>query len=124
METNETHDHLRLRVPTPVAEALINGGHARPVPTLRSPVPQLLVDGVEAAATTITLLQGPKTVRAIARQILAWTSSTPVSDQTPTKKVVIVAKSTPDELRLEITTDTDIDAVVTLVDRTVTNRHR
>lgn len=103
------------------------------MPTLRSPVPQLLVDGVATAAATITLLQGPATVRALAEQIRTWALSAsasreeepePDSDERLARAVAIIARTSTGELRLEITVDSDVDAIVSLLDQTVFRERR
>jgi hypothetical protein len=79
---------------------------------------------------TITLLQGPKTAREVARQIRAWALSTsqdqedapePMFDEDdePTQGITIISRTSKGELRLEISADTDIDTIVSLLDRAI-----
>lgn len=120
---------VTVRLPRPVAEALIQDGQAKRQPSLRSPVPQLLVEGVTAAATTITLLQGPAAVKELARQLRAWAGSQPdqVADASETPEptsptlagMVIYARTADRELRMHVCADTDISAIVELLNRTI-----
>lgn len=135
MTTDSSPDvAVTVRLPRPVADALIEDGQAKRLPSLRSPVPELLVEGVTAAATTITLLQGPAAVRDVARQLRAWAGAQPeqVPDASDTaarnpatlEGIVIYAKAADSELRLLVGADTDIDAIVELLNRTIFSQAR
>jgi hypothetical protein len=87
----ENDKRVRVRLPRPVAQALIDDGLAERLPSLRTPVMQIIVDGLGVAATTITLLQGPATARSVAHQLREWLrASEPKSGEETTSEPITI----------------------------------
>ena len=61
---------VTLEVPADIAIALETEGLCERLPRRRGHITQLVVDGAETTAVIISLLQGPDTVRSLARLVL------------------------------------------------------
>jgi hypothetical protein len=110
-----------VKLPHPVAVMLDADGDARLERGVRSPIPHLVVEGLEVVATTVTLLQGPTTARHVADAVGKWILHREHEPQQPTPRDTVTLRvrnprCTPEQARLIVVVDGDTDQLTVFVE--------
>ncbi len=111
---------LTVRVPQELARQLVASGLATERAPRRTVLPEIVITGLVSAATAITLMQGPETVKSLAHAIKGWLFSGDedhAHDASP--PVVVRAWSPRGFLELPVSPDTPVSEIVELLERTV-----